>query len=82
VKKHGRKPDRCPAALKHPLARLEELRRTLAGAQNVSAVFLLVPVASTSSAIAYLNGTLFVTDLSNNNDSVTVAPLTKGILKR
>ena len=45
MKKHRRKADRCPAALKHPLARLEELRRTLAGASNVSAVFLLVPGA-------------------------------------
>jgi hypothetical protein len=38
----------------------------------------LVPVASTSSTIAYLNGTLFVTDLSNNNDSVTVTPAAGG----
>ena len=45
MKKHRQRTDRCPAALKHPLARLEELRRTLAGASNVSAVFLLVPGA-------------------------------------
>jgi hypothetical protein len=45
VKKHRRKVASSPAALKHPLARLEELRRTLAGASNVSAVFLLVPGA-------------------------------------
>jgi hypothetical protein len=45
VKKHRRKTAHPPAALKHPLARLEELRRTLAGARNVSTVFLLVPGA-------------------------------------
>jgi hypothetical protein len=45
VKQHSRKTADRPAALKHPLARLEELRRTLAGASNVSAVFLLVPGA-------------------------------------
>jgi hypothetical protein len=43
VKKHRRQADR--PVLKHPLARLEELRRTLAGARNVSAVFLLLPGA-------------------------------------
>jgi hypothetical protein len=45
VTKHRRNAARHPAALKHPLARLEELRRKLAGASNVSAVFLLVPGA-------------------------------------
>jgi hypothetical protein len=41
VRKHRR-----PDAPKHPLARLDELRRLLAGATNVSAVYLLVTDAA------------------------------------
>src|SRR5262249_16741057 len=38
----------------------------------------LVPLPSPSSAVACLNGTLFVTDLSSNNDSVTVTQAAGG----
>jgi hypothetical protein len=38
----------------------------------------IVPVASASTHVAYLNGTLFVIDQSNNNDNVVVHPASGG----
>jgi hypothetical protein len=38
----------------------------------------IIPVASASTHVAYLNGTLFVTDLGNGNDHVTVTPAANG----
>jgi hypothetical protein len=38
----------------------------------------IIPVASASTHVAYLNGTLFVTDLSDGNDSVRVTPAANG----
>jgi hypothetical protein len=38
----------------------------------------LIPVASAAAHVAYLNGTLFVTDPSNGNDHVAIAPAAHG----
>jgi Ca2+-binding RTX toxin-like protein len=38
----------------------------------------IVPVASATSSVAYLNGTLFITDMGNGNDHVTVTPAAGG----
>jgi hypothetical protein len=38
----------------------------------------LVPVASPAASVTYLNGTLFITDLSNSNDNIKVNPATGG----
>jgi hypothetical protein len=38
----------------------------------------MVPVASASSAVAYLNGTLFITNLSNGNTNIDVSPTAQG----
>ncbi|HYV38645.1 MAG TPA: hypothetical protein VE988_23375, partial [Gemmataceae bacterium] len=38
----------------------------------------LIPVASASTHVAYLNGTLFVMDTSNANDNVVVVPTAHG----
>lgn len=38
----------------------------------------LIPVPSASTHVGYLNGTLFVSDLSNGNDRVSVTPTSNG----
>ncbi len=38
----------------------------------------MVPVASPAASVAYLNGTLFITDLSNGNDNIKVSPIAGG----
>jgi hypothetical protein len=38
----------------------------------------IVPVASPTTSVAYLNGTLFITDLSNGNDNIKVSPAADG----
>jgi hypothetical protein len=38
----------------------------------------LVPVAAPAASVAYLNGTLFLTDLSNGNDTIQVSPTAGG----
>jgi hypothetical protein len=38
----------------------------------------IVPVSSASSSVAYLNGTLFVTDLANGNDNIRITPAAGG----
>jgi hypothetical protein len=39
----------------------------------------IIPVASASSHVGYLNGTLFVLDMTNGNDHVTVSPTGGGV---
>jgi hypothetical protein len=39
----------------------------------------IIPLASASSHVGYLNGTLFVLDMANGNDDVTVSPTSGGV---
>jgi hypothetical protein len=39
----------------------------------------IIPVASASSHVGYLNGTLFVLDMANGNDHVSVSPASGGV---
>ena len=38
----------------------------------------ILPLQSPTSAIAYLNGSLYITDLSNGNNNVSVSPAANG----
>src|SRR5262249_51758190 len=39
----------------------------------------IIPIASASAHVGYLNGTLFVLDMTNGNDHVTVSPASGGL---